>query len=82
MVCLTSCPSSLAFATAWSTISLRLTSLLPLQTPSAVTTILHLASFIRSARESLENPAKTIECTIPRRVHANMATTSSGIMGM
>jgi hypothetical protein len=37
-------------------------------------------SFIRPESESAENPPKTTVCGAPRRVHASIATGSSGTM--
>ena len=50
--------------------------------PSAVTRTVHPPSLTRSTMESGENPPKITECAAPRRVHASMATGSSGIIGM
>jgi hypothetical protein len=37
---------------------------------------------MRSRSESLEKPPKTTEWAAPMRVHASIATGSSGIIGM
>jgi hypothetical protein len=50
--------------------------------PSAVTSTLQVASLMRSASESAENPPNTTEWAAPMRAHASMATGSSGIIGM
>jgi hypothetical protein len=41
-----------------------------------------LASWMRPASASLLNPPNTTLCVAPIRAHANMATGSSGIIGM
>ncbi len=50
--------------------------------PSAVTMTLASASLTRSMIESGENPPKMQEWAAPMRVQANIATGSSGIIGM
>ena len=40
------------------------------------------ASSIRTASSCAAKPPKTTECTAPRRAHASIATTASGIIGM
>ena len=52
------------------------------QPPSAVITATALASSLRSAIASLENPPKITECTAPIRAQASMAITSSGVIGI
>ena len=50
--------------------------------PSAVMRSFASASSIRSDNESAENQPNTIECGAPILAHANIATGSSGIIGM
>jgi hypothetical protein len=40
------------------------------------------ASSMRVASSLAAKPPNTTECTAPRRAHASMATTASGIIGM
>ena len=49
---------------------------------SCVISTSHAMSFIRPDSESAENPPNTTVCGAPRRVHASMATASSGTMPM
>ena len=49
---------------------------------SCVITTSHFMSFMRPERESAEKPPKTTVCGAPRRVHASIATASSGTMPM
>ena len=50
--------------------------------PSAVTTSVASASWIRPRRASAENPPKMTVWAAPIRVHASIAIGSSGIIGM
>ena len=56
--------------------------LLPLKLPSEVSIIFAWQSFILSAREVDEKPAKTTEWTAPTLAHANIAIAASGTIGM
>ena len=49
---------------------------------SCVMTTSHFMSFIRPESESAEKPPKTTVCAAPSRVHASIATGSSGTMPM
>ena len=54
----------------------------PRWVPLQVISTVQVESAMRSARESAENPPKTMEWTAPMRAQASMATASSGIIGM
>ncbi len=49
--------------------------------PSAVTTRVACASFIRSRKASALKPPNTTLCAAPIRAHASMAIAASGIIG-
>jgi hypothetical protein len=48
----------------------------------AETTTVGRASSIRVASSFAAKPPNTTECTAPRRAHASIAMTASGIIGM
>jgi len=50
--------------------------------PSAVSTMLESASWIRSRTDSGEKPPKITECAAPMRAQASMAMATSGTIGM
>ena len=50
--------------------------------PSAVMMHLLLASLLRSATASAENPPNTTECMAPMRAQASIAIAASGTFGM
>ena len=70
------------FSRASSTTSLTGIVLLPLKFPSDVNTIFASQSFILSAKDAAEKPAKTTEWTAPTLAQASMAIAASGTIGM
>ena len=70
------------FSRAASTFCFSGTTLPRRHPPSAVMTSFDLASLLRSATASAENPPKMTECVAPIRAQASMAMAASGIIGM
>ena len=78
----TTCSTVGDFLTASSTFAFSGKALPRRHPPSEVMTATASASLFRSAIASLEKPPKMTECTAPILAHANIAMTSSGVIGI
>ena len=76
------CSTDFCPSTASSTASFSDTAAPRRNCPSVVMTSLASASSMRAFRAAAENPAKTTECSTPRRAQASIAMIASGTIGM